>query len=169
VDTDTGTAATTVNSVWVNWNNQWTQLGTLQNVQVVNVQVVNVPTVVPQHSAEQLEKMRKQAEEVEKKRLEAKERARKLLLATLTEKQREQFEKEHAFELMVNDRLYRVSPGKRVERLDPKTKKVQSMFCIHPEMNYTLPAEDTALSQKLLLEADEVAFLRLANETRVAA
>ena len=77
-------------------------------------------------------------------------------------------EKDGAFLLEVNGRLYRIRPGARVERLDPATKALKSYFCIHPELSHGVPYDDWAISQKLLLEADEPAFLKLANETRVA-
>lgn len=102
----------------------------------------------------------------EEERAKARARARQLLVRLLSAKQREQFEKDSSFELEVNDRLYRVKTGARVERLDRKTKKVESYFCIHPAEH--LPWEDVAISQKLLLEADEKEFLRLANETKAA-
>jgi hypothetical protein len=95
-------------------------------------------------------------------------RARATLLTVLTAAQRKQFKKHEHFDLQVNGRLYRVRPGRRVERLDPKTKKVESRFCIHPASEHNLPDEDVALSQKLFLESNERDFLRLANETRAA-
>lgn len=95
-----------------------------------------------------------------------KARARAALVTVLTREQREQFEVHEHFELQVNGRLYRVCPGKRVERLDPHTKTVQSYFCIHPDHSHDLPSEDVAISQKLLLEANESEFLRIANETK---
>lgn len=93
-------------------------------------------------------------------------RAREALLSVLTDVQRRQYETEKHFELQVNDRLYRVRPGCRVERLDPQSKQIQSYFCIHPALSHNLPSEDVALSQKLLLEANEKEFLRIANETK---
>jgi hypothetical protein len=107
-------------------------------------------------------------QERQKKTAEAREKAKKTLSSVLSKKQREQYVKEGVFELDVNGRLYRVKPGCRVERLHPETKKVQSYFCIHPHNAHEIPPEDTALSQKLLLEAAEAEFLKLANETRAA-
>jgi len=114
------------------------------------------------------EEKQKIAEE-EKKREEARKRARSLLCSLLTEEQNKQFEKDNAFELQVGDRLYRVRPGARVERLNRSTRNIESYFCIHPPHTYSLPAEDWAIAQKLALETDEKSFLATANETKVAA
>ncbi len=97
-----------------------------------------------------------------------KARATEALVSVLNEKQREQFTKDRHFELQVNAKLYRIRPGSRVERLDPKTKAVQSYFCIHPPTEHGLPAEDVAIAQKLHLESDETSFLKIANESRAA-
>lgn len=110
------------------------------------------------------EQQKREADE----RIAAVAKARATLKSVLSKAQQEQLDKHNSFELQVNERIYRVQPGRRVQRLDPATKKVLSEFCIHPTNVYELPNDDTALSQKLLLEANEPEFLRLANETRVA-
>lgn len=104
----------------------------------------------------------------EEERKKASERARGLLVSLLTDEQQKQLEREEKFELQVGDRLYRISPGKQVERLEPVTRKVLSKFCIHAVNHWQMPAEDMAISHKLLLEADETKFLEIANETKVA-
>jgi hypothetical protein len=98
----------------------------------------------------------------------AKERARHLLCSLLDEEQTTQLMKDNSFELQVGDRLYRVRPGCRVERLEKTTKKVESYFCIHPDLAHNVPHYDWAISQKLWLETDEAGFLRIANETKAA-
>ena len=101
-------------------------------------------------------------------RQKAKGRARELLHSLLTDPQREQLEKDNSFELNVGSRIYRIRTGLRVERLNPATKKIESYFCIHPDLSHNLPAEDVAISQKLYLETNEELFLKIANETKAA-
>lgn len=112
-----------------------------------------------------VEQQKREADE----RVAAVAKARATLKSVLSMAQQEQLDKHNSFELQVNERLYRVQPGRRVQRLNPTTKKVLSEFCIHPDNVNELPNDDIALSQKLLLEANEPEFLRLANETRMAA
>jgi hypothetical protein len=145
--------------VWSNWNVQMFDMGN----GITNAVVVDSPRTREEQEVMQVESNRWQAEEKQKK-----ERGRLALVSALERKQREAFEKEGMFELVVNDRLYRIRPGARVERLDKKTRKIQSYFCIHSSYAYPLPSEDIALGQKLLLESNEQEFLRIANETRAA-
>lgn len=158
-------------TIWYQWNTQF--LGG----QVI-YQPVPIPVTMAQQPVETAEQRiaREERELVQKREYEmlvakkaaAKVRARQTLTSTLSRRQQEEFERDGTFELLVNDRLYRVRPGCRVERLDPKSKAIKSYFCIHPANAHDLPGEDWAISQKLLLEANEAEFLRLANETRVA-
>lgn len=95
-------------------------------------------------------------------------RARELLEAVLNAEQREQLKKESFFDLETSSgRIYRIKPGRKVERLDPVTKKATSLFCIHPIV--PVPADDIAVSQKMWLDTDEEGFLKTANETKLAA
>jgi hypothetical protein len=121
--------------------------------------------VAPETEEQRLEREQRQRDEKAKDDARCK-RARETLLSVLNQTQREQLEKTQHFELQVNDRLYRIRPGFRVERLDPKTKKAVAQFCIHPALEHNLPSDDVALSQKLLLEANEIEFLRIANEIK---
>lgn len=149
------TSTVTVNTYY----GMMSTLGTINSYTVVNT---------GQETEEQRLEREQRYRDWEAKEAVRRKRAREILLAALTVEQREQFLQEEHFELQVNGRLYRVRPGRRVERLDPETKTVQSLFCIHPELAHDLPSEDVALSQKLLLEANEPEFLRLANETKAA-
>ena len=97
------------------------------------------------------------------RREQAAVRARHLLKESLSPEQETQLEREKCFELRVDDRLYRISPGNLVARLDPVSKKPLERFCIHPSSEHELPPEDVALTQKLMLETDEVSFLKIAN------
>jgi hypothetical protein len=115
---------------------------------------------VPDWQEKEKERMGKQAK--------ARETARRSLLSLLDRGQKESLEKEHAFELRVEDRLYRIRPGNTVEQLHPETRKALCSFCIHPYGSEWLPEDDWAIAQKLLLEADEDEFLRLANRRAYA-
>lgn len=180
---------TTVNAVWVQWNQEYygalagttaasnvTVWGTWnQQVYGTAYPIQQNQYVPPQQTEEQrqadVERLRVNAEAARLRAEEAQaaaKKAKELLIAALTLAQREQFAKENAFELQVNDKLYRIRPGHRVERLNSKTKKTESYFCIHPSHEHRLPNEDVALGQKLFLEAAEAEFLRIANETRAA-
>lgn len=123
--------------------------------------------LAPETEEQRLEREQRERDFAAKEKARHK-RARAALFVALTKCQRRQFAKHEHFELEVNQRLYRVRRGARVERLDPQTKKVLSYFCIHPSHEHELPSEDVALSQKLWLETNEAEFLRVANETRAA-
>ena len=146
-------------TVWFQWNQQYYQ--GLDNGLQQQQQLFETDRQAMQETA------RLQGE-AQQRQEEASKRARALLERHLTKCQRQMLDNEGAFTLEVNDRLYCVRPGARVERLNKKTKRVESYFCIHPETHHRLPAYDVALSQKLLLEANEREFLSIANETRAA-
>lgn len=148
--------------VWSAWNEEY----------VPRSAIALNPILAKQPDAEQRAKLdeakRIQEQKVrdeEAKRLAAKKRAAQLLKSTLSRKQQEQFAAIRSFDLEVGDKLYRVIPGQRVQRLNKQTKAVERYFCIHTAYDHPVPAEDTALAQKLLLEADEAQFLRIANES----
>jgi hypothetical protein len=121
--------------------------------------------VQPETEEQRLEREQRERDDAAKEKTR-RERAKKVLFSTLNREQREEFAAHEYFELQVNGRLYRIRPGARVARLDPETKKDLAYFCIHPALEHSLPSEDVALSQKLLLEANEAEFLRVANKTK---
>jgi len=168
VVTTMGTAGNVfVTGQWSAWNQKYIQFGSAANTNYVQGQWA-VDERTPEQIAADNARAEKEQRERRERQLLAKKKAEAALKSTLSKRQAEQLEKDGAFELEVGERLYRIRPGSRVERLCPKTKKLQSYFCIHPHNAHEMPAEDTAISQKLLLEAAEAEFLRLANETRVA-
>lgn len=97
----------------------------------------------------------------------ARARARLTLLSLLNARQREQLEQGLGFDVTVNNHLYRIRPGNTVQRLDPSGFPLVTL-CVTPasEKGEWLPEDDVALTQKLLLEADEEAFLAVAIRGR---
>jgi hypothetical protein len=95
-------------------------------------------------------------------------KAKRLLTSLLTDEQEQALEEKGSFDLTVGDRIYRVAPGRGVTRIGADGKADES-YCIHPDGSLGLPVEDWAIAQKLLLETDEEAFLRIANKTRLRA
>lgn len=94
------------------------------------------------------------------------ERARELLVACLTSRQRRELEARGYFhvETARGRRRYRLAPGRAPIRVHGEDGS-QWSYCIHPDAGF--PQEDVVLAQKLLLETDEEAFLRIANASRV--
>ncbi len=86
----------------------------------------------------------------------------------LDPEQRAQFRKERYFEVITGGRRYRVKHGwaGNVFRLNEQGQETDR-FCIHPTRE--IPVADNLVSQKLLLEANEAEFLRIANRTRLVA
>lgn len=113
--------------------------------------------------------------EANKRRIEeqavAKSRAEALLVSNLDVEQAESFRKSRLFVVHSRDkkRRYRIEHGMagNVKLLSPDGRVVAS-FCIHP-LERGIPAEDVMLAQKLMLEAAEEEFLRIANKTLIAA
>lgn len=105
----------------------------------------------------------------EAKRKEARDKARQLLVAMLNLKQREQLARDRFFDVVAHGskRRYRVHEGTHgnVRLLDDTDREVVR-YCAQPN---GVPTEDAMLAQKLQLEHDEDAFLRIANATRLIA
>jgi hypothetical protein len=172
-------AATQV--VWNAWNSAYTTTGCCvtvsygtnaqawgawnQNYQYVYVG--NAPATTP---AEQAEAQRI-AKEINERRRQAKEKATLLLMENLDSNQREQFQKAKTFIVHSRDgqRRYQIEYGiaGNVKLLREDGKPV-TKFCIHPE-DYSIPVEDVMLAQKLMIEAAEDEFIRIANKTKLAA
>lgn len=101
----------------------------------------------------------------ENKRKAAEERARGLLISMLDEQQRADLKRDsHFFVNAPSGRLYRIDYGSHgnVKVIDRKTRKVLERLCIQPD---GVPAGDTNLMQKLLIETAEETFRAHANIT----
>lgn len=95
---------------------------------------------------------------------EANQRAEALLLSTLNEEQREEYQRLRRFHVETESRIYRIQYGRagNVKVVHDKDADFHlEALCLHPtEM---VPNPDTMLAQKLLLEADEAEFREIAN------
>jgi hypothetical protein len=157
--TNSTTASTTL--VWNGWNS------TAWNSTAFLTTQAPPPPPTPEEIAAQ-EEYRQRAREAAKR--EAEERAaaiakaQALLEGMLTPEQIAQLAAHHWFEVISqHGHRYRINQGQRrnVQRLK-KDGAHEAWFCIHPD---DVPDEDAMLAQKLLLETDERAFLRIANRS----
>jgi hypothetical protein len=99
-----------------------------------------------------------------RKLAEAKKRADELLKAHLTPQQREELEMKNHFHLLVGAKKYRINRGRsRNIQLVNEQGVVVKTLCAHP--SEMIPDADTMLAQKLMLEANENEFLRIANHS----
>lgn len=180
---DCGT--TTSSTVW----NTWTTTGTSTSItnypawdnwvtlptSTLTYQVSSSPWVYTDpRTPEQIEAARVEAErqaqewraQEEQRRLDqqlAAEKARVLLEENLSDEQRAQLHDNNWFEVVTPKGTYRIRFGRagNVDRY--RDGRHVDRYCIHPEEN--VPNEDVMLAQKLLLETDEEAFLRIANRS----
>lgn len=165
----TFSASATTDVIWSTWTDSTSVSATITwdawNTTYTNG---NTSYTLPAVSDEQRERMAVEAAERRREADDAKERARALLVECLTASQRREFNKDGWFHVETANgrRRYRLAPGSAPLRVHGEDGSRWS-YCIHPDYGY--PAEDTVLAQKLLLETDEDAFLRIANASRVAA
>jgi hypothetical protein len=119
----------------------------------------------PQLNPAEVEARRKRDEEARRKRESAHMKAEALLKAHLSDGQRESFEKAGHFEVISpsSRRRYKVARSV-VYEVNEKGEHLRS-FCIHPRINH--PEADNMLAKKLMIEAEESEFLRIANVTNL--
>jgi hypothetical protein len=139
------------NTTWVNWNGQYIVGGS-------NYYPTIQPTADPA-AAERAAAWRKRVSQAD-------DRAVRTLLEHLTPLQKEQYAKDKFFEVVsaTSRRRYRISHGwaGNITVFDEQDRQVEKL-CIHPSKQ--VPYADNLLAQKLLLEADEEKFLKIANHT----
>lgn len=95
---------------------------------------------------------------------EANQRAEALLLSTLNEEQREEYQRLRRFHVETDTRIYRIQYGRAGNVKVVHTKDAEfhlEALCLHPTDR--VPNPDTMLAQKLLLEANEAEFREIAN------
>lgn len=180
-------SATTTNSIWLAdqctaaANAVWRSSGWQQ---CSHTKVRWTPSVVAKETPEQLVERRAREELARQQREReaaerkvfmdtAKNRARRLLFSMLSPMQQKQLDEKNHFDLTVHgqdgsQRVYRIEYGYQgnVKLLGPDGQPVRR-YCIHADSR--LPYEDQMLAQKLLLEANEQDFLRIANMTNLRA
>lgn len=133
--------------------------------------LVRQPIAQPQFTEEQREQLRLEAEErrrlaaeEQRQREVARERAKALLLEHLTHDQRQTFEQNGWFvvEGGKSKKQYRISPANHAGNVvEFDGEKPLHRYCAHIPQQF--PSFDNALAQKLALEVDEDAFLKVAN------
>jgi len=118
---------------------------------------------------ENVERERARVDVVRHDREAAERRALELLESHLTAEQRRQLERLRAFRVVARSgRVYEIDAEKRmhnVYELDGQGRRVNEL-CIY--QRGALPLADNTLAQKLMLEADEAEFRRIANHTRLS-
>ena len=111
---------------------------------------------------------RRQREAAE--RVVAEGKAERLLLSTLTDRQRDEYERLKRFHVHTPDgRIYRILKGwagnvKLVPTEEAERGEILESLCIHPTRR--IPDCDNMLAQKLMIEHSEPDFRRIANISR---
>lgn len=99
---------------------------------------------------------------------EAQERGLQLLKENLTPKQREQYETHKHFDVKgnVSGKTYRIKHGRQmnIKELDKNGKRVRGLCFLPNSSHGALVAGDCMLAQKIALETDETATLKIANK-----
>ena len=174
---DTGTATSVIDTTWGCWANstatttagsattwmRWMSDGTTSGNYVV--------TQPAQLSKEQLAVVKQQQAEFNKAQAElqakqkhAKAKAEQLLVEHLTEEQEKAWKENRAiFVTAKSGRRFKIREGRagNIEEINADGKAIRS-FCVHVEP-YNVPDADNVLAQKLALEHNEEALLRVAN------
>lgn len=105
----------------------------------------------------------RQAEEERARRIAAEKRAEELLVQNIALEERKRYrEHGHIFVKGRSGCRYRIRKGRtgNVDVID-RDGRITHRLCAHPGEN--VPDCDTMLAQKLMLEVDDEAFIRLAN------
>ena len=157
------TATLTTNATWASWADNAGTSGTLDYRTTTATWQPTLP------SPEEIERQNREAEERACKKKEAQERALRLLREMLTREQLAAFEKDKRIPVDApSGQRYIIHKGRAGNVFSIKDGKQVEKFCIQPD-DLDIPDEDCMLAQKLLLEANEDEFLRVANRTRLVA
>lgn len=166
--TTSGTSSTiTTYPAWDNWVTQ----GTYQVYQVSSSPWVYTDPRTPEQiewdrleAERQADEWRAKADAMAAEKAAAAARAQVLLEENLSEEQRKQLADNNWFEVVTPKAKYRIRRGwaGNVDRIGDDGR-AHDRYCIHPSEE--VPHEDNMLAQKLLLEADEDTFLRIANRS----
>lgn len=162
-NTSTGpvtTSATATNElIWIGWNDTYTC--SANDEQLVRLRLISRPAV-------ETDEQRQAREQTAARKQVVHQRAEKWLRQHLNEAQEEQYLKAREFIVYSRDglRRYLITEAAQVYELNQQGKRIRS-FCIHSGQQLPLP--DEICVKKILLEADEPAFLKIANATPLAA
>jgi hypothetical protein len=165
---NTATATTTI--TYTNTATTWANANWLVYDEVANIDLglLTPPAILSAKTRRRLRREQREWEErmrVEREAAEvlasmAKRKARALLYSALSRDQQRSLEERQYFELNIGGKTYRIKQGThgnvRLVQGDVETM----LYCAQPN---GVPAEDAMLAQKLMLECDEQAFLRVAN------
>lgn len=156
-------------ATWYAWNNA--QANVYQQAQWAQWQGGIVSAKTKKRAAQQQAEWdraqaeaRRQMEEQRAKIFEAQKRARALLMTNLSPAQRESLEKYRFFDIGIEGKTYRIHQGTHGNVRQVENGREIVTFCAQPD---DVPTEDAMLAQKLMLETDEAAFLRVANARRL--
>lgn len=147
---------TTTGNAWASWNMTLT----------TDSATGRIARIAPETLAQQDARVaRESAYRIETER--ANERAHRLLLQTLSDEQRESYEKRKFFYLYTKDRCYRIDHGTHgnVKLVETQSKSVIGSYCVQPD---GVPVEDAMIAQLLHLRHDEEGFLKRANFRQIA-
>jgi hypothetical protein len=168
--TITNTASTTNTVIWTNWNlAHGSGAVSVPN----NIRSLRQPTQAELQASLARERAARERAEVQLvEERAAREKAELLLKQHLSEQQVRDLEANNFFDVDVfskdgTRRKYRIKRGfaGNIKLLNENGREIRS-YCIHPSAR--VPDADAMLAQKLLLENDELLFLKTANETRLA-
>ena len=162
--TTSGSIVNTVNAaLWSAWNLSFTTDANLRQATAEQVREAN------RRAEEQRQRYQQDQARVQLERSLAEKRAEKLLQETLSPQQREELAAKGFFTLRTiaksgEERIYRIRRGRsrNVEQVDASGRRLKTL-CAHPQA--MVPDADTMLAQKLMLEAEEEEFLRIANHS----
>lgn len=159
---DAGTSATTS---WGAWNDEWVSrtIGNLPHIPV------RVSEEERRRREEENARWQQRCEEETRLRKAAEEKAERLLLALLSEKQREEYKQKGHFYVEIPDavkgkRVFKINKAwaGNIEEIDERGLRL-SRYCVHPRER--IPVADSLLAQKLFLETDPQALLKIANRS----
>jgi len=157
------TTSITNQTVWTTWTNAGTATYTNTNPGWINVEPSR------ERTPEEVEAARVAGEERAAARARRQEadvaraaKARELLASCLDEHQSAEFALRGQFHVTARSgRRYCIKQGRAGNVTSPDTQGHTINYCIHDLVG--LPAEDTMLAQKLMIELEEEDFLRIAN------
>lgn len=157
------TTASTATTIWCAWQDEDSRWPRARQVQPVRE--------TPEQKAAREQQLRRYEEERRKReRLarQAQDRAERLLVAHLDDDQRKEYEAHRRFHVVGADgKRYEVDAQRRMHNVYELNAKGERTLehCIYARGD--VPLADNALAQKLMLETDVSAFVRIANQTRL--